>query len=141
MAKNFDQEWEGRKSVEARTFVMGGETFVLKKAVRPELFDEMEDIPDDADIAATYAVIDGQFLSMIEDGEEGEDAEKRYRALRAQEEVLGVRDLREVLDWMVEEHTGRPPTSQSDSQRSRARTAGRSTAGSSSRGLREVSTA
>lgn len=137
--KNFDQEWEGRRSVESRTFTMGGESFVLKVAVRPELFDAMEEVPDDADIAATFKVIDDQFLSMIEDGEEGCEAEQRYHALRAKPDVIGVRDLREVIDWMVEQHTGRPPTSQQDSQRTRARTATRSTAGSSSRGLAAVS--
>lgn len=136
--KNFDQEWEGRRSVESRTFQIGGEKFVLKVAVRPELFDEMEDVADDADITKTFGIIDDQFLSMIEDGEEGEEAEQRYRALRAQPEAIGVRDIREVIDWMVEQHTGRPPTSQPDSQRTRARTGTRSTAGSSSRGLAAV---
>jgi hypothetical protein len=141
MAKNFDQEWESRRAVENRTFVICGETFVLKKAIRPELFDQMQDTPEGGDIADTFAVIDDQFLSMIEDGEEGQDAAQRYRALRAQPDALGVRDLREVIDWMVEEATGRPPTSQSDLPRTPARTARRSTGGSSSRGLAAVSQA
>jgi hypothetical protein len=136
--KNFDQEWEGRRSVESRTFQIGGEKFVLKAAVRPELFDEMEDVEVGDDIAKTFGVIDNQFLSMIEDGGEGEEAEQRYRALRAKPDALGIRDLREVLDWMVEEHTGRPPTSQPDSPRTRGRTATRSTAGSSSPALAAV---
>lgn len=132
--KNFDKEWEDRRAVEARTFQIGGETFVLKKAVKPELFDEMQDVPDGASIAQTYGIIDEQFKSMIEDGD-GE-AGTRYDALREKPDELGVRDLREVIDWMVEELTGRPPTSQPDSPPSRGRTATRSTGGSSSRGLR-----
>lgn len=136
--KNFDQDWESRRTVEARTFQICGEQFVLKTAVRPELFDEMEDVGADADIAKTFAIIDDQFLSMIEDGGEGEEAEVRYRALRAQAEAVGVRDLREVIDWMVEQHTGRPPTLQPASQPSRGRTASRSTGGSSSRALAAV---
>jgi hypothetical protein len=136
VAKNFDSDWADRRSVENRTFTMGGETFVLKTAVRPELFQEMEDVKDGASIAETYEAIDGQFLAMIEDG--AGDAGERYRALRAKDDGLGVRDLREVLDWMVEEVTGRPPTSQPDSQPGRAQTRTRSTAGSSSRALTAV---
>ena len=115
---------------------MGGESFVIKVAIRPELFDQMQDAPQDASIADTYKMIDGQFLSMIEDGD-GEAGE-RYRALRAKEDGLGVRDLKDVLDWIVEEATGRPPTSQPDSPPTRAQTKARSTGGSSSRGLQAV---
>jgi hypothetical protein len=136
--KNFDQDWKSRRSVEERTFQMCGEAFVLKVAVRPELFDEMEDLKEGGDIADTFGVIDNQFLSMIEDGDEGEEAEKRYRALRAQPDALGVRDLREVLDWMVEAHTGRPPTSQPASPATPGRTGSRSTGVSSSRALAAV---
>lgn len=137
--KNFDKEWEGRRSEDARTFTVGGETFVLKKAVKPELFDQMQDVDPDASISETYVLIDNQFKSMIEDGD-GE-AGARYDALRAKPDELGVRDLREVIDWMVEELTGRAPTLPQDSQPSRGRTGTRSTAGSSSRALTAVSRA
>ena len=137
MPKNFDQEWSQRKSVEARTFTVGGENFVLRAAVPPEVFDSMEDPKEDGTIAETFAILDGQFLMMIED-EDGE-AEKRWRALREKPDGLGVCDLKEVVDWCVEEHTGRPPTSQPASQPSRARTGRRSTGGSSSPALTAVS--
>jgi hypothetical protein len=137
MPRNFDSEWADRKSVEARTFVMGGETFVLKAAVRPEVFDEIQDVREGGSIAETYKIIDDQFLMFVED--ENGEAEKRYRALREKPDGLGVRDLREVLDWMVEEHTGRPPTSQPASPPTPKRTGTRSTGGSSSRALTAVS--
>lgn len=135
--RNFDSDWAQRKSVEARTFQVGGETFVLRAAVPPEVFDGMDDPQDGASIADSFKIIDDQFLIMIED-EDGE-AEKRYRALRARPDGLGIRDLREVIDWMLEEATGRPPTSQSDSPPGRSRTGKRSTGGSSSRALTAVS--
>lgn len=126
--KNFDQDWQERKSAEARTFQVGGQVFVMKKAVKPELLKIREDMTEDAPVEEAMAALDDLFLSMIESGE---DAEARYRALREDPEGLSIGDMNEVIDWLIQRQTGRPPTQPSGSSPSRGRAGTRSTAGSS----------
>lgn len=130
--KDFDSEWSERKSVDARTFRFLGESFVLKTGVRPEALGGREDLdPENTTVEESMASMDDLFLLMIE---HGDDAEKRYREIRAREEnALGVADLNEVIDWMIEKQTGRPPTLRDASQPGPRRTGTRSTGVSSSR--------
>lgn len=138
--KNFDTDWANRRSKEARTFQMRGEEFVMIEAARPESLaadpgetgDEIED---------SMKVLDDRFLSLIEHSEPGpglkeSPEELRYRALRAREsDGLSIRDLREVIDWLIEEQTGRPPTSPSASTPGRGRSGTRSMAVSPSQAM------
>lgn len=131
--KDFDQDWQERKSVEARTFRFCGETFVMKKAVKPETLAIRDDIDENAPVSTAMAALDDLFLSMVEpDG----DAEARYRAVRELPDGLGIADMNEIIDYLVEKQTGRPPTQPSASSPSPGRTGTRSTGGSSRQGIR-----
>lgn len=122
--KNFDNEWEERRSIEARTFQVCGQQFVMKKAVKPELMAARDNVDASAPIEESMGALDDLFLAFIE---HDDDAEARYRALRADEQELGIRDIEDILDWMIEAQTGRPPTSR-----------GASTAGAEQLGTRSM---
>jgi hypothetical protein len=132
VAKDFDSEWAERRSVDARSFKFCGETFVMRKAIKPETMAIRDTITEDSPMEESMAALDDLFLSMIE---HGEDAEARYRALRDADDELGIRDISDVLDWMIEQQTGRPPTSRGASMDGHSRTGTPSTAASSSRAL------
>jgi hypothetical protein len=89
-------------------------------------------------IAESLAALDETILGMIENGEEGQEAEVRYRALRARaDDPILTEDLADVVRWLVEEQTNRPTTPPSSSSASRGGTGTRSTAASSSRATEE----
>ena len=135
--KDFDASWASRRAKENRTFKVCGEEFVMVEAARPEsLAADPEETGDE--VADSMKVLDDRFLSLIEhsDPDPGETVspeEKKYRELRAREtDGLSIRDLREVIEWLVEEQTGRPTTSPTDSTSGRERSGTRSMAGSRS---------
>lgn len=126
--RNFDSDWEASKSLEERTFQIGGQLFVMKKAVKPELLAIREDINEESPVGEAMAALDDLFLSMIEPGD---DAHARYRALRDDPEGLSIGQIQAVIDWLIEKQTGRPPTLPSGSSRLRGPTGTPTTAGSS----------
>jgi hypothetical protein len=135
--KDFDVQRAARrdKSVDDRSFVIAGETFVRRAAVRPEVLNGFDRVEADSPNSVTLTVMDEMFLELVEGGEDGGEAEDRYRALRAStdpETLLTLEDLSEVVEWLVEEQVGRPTGSPSDSSRGQKRTGTTSTRGSSS---------
>ncbi len=81
-------------------------------------------------------IIDSIFLLKIE---KDDDAEARYQAVRENDEdPLTVEDLREVVDWMIEESSNRPTGSPSGSTGGRRSTGTSSTEDSSSQVLAAV---
>lgn len=114
--KNFDTERKAREiPVEERTFVLGGETFIGRSSVRPEVLTKWDGIGDDMPITEVLKATDDTILALIED----DGAHARYLALRAKEDdPLTVPDLVAVGMWLVEVQTGRPtepPTGSTDS--------------------------
>lgn len=140
--KNFDEIWD-QETEEDRSFVVRGEKFTLRPAVRPERMMEVLQPLDalradpNSSVAAVMAAMDDFVLELIEPDP---DSEARWRALRAREDGgLSAAHLRQIHEWMlerqsgvVEEQTGFPTTSQPASSPTRGRRAGRSTGGSSS---------
>lgn len=109
--KDFDSDWSARRSKDNRSFRLCGETFVARRAVPPEEF--MNAGPDaDTPPDQQWAKLDELVLTLIE---HDDDAEARYRKIRASEDGLSIADIREVIDWLIEQQTGRPPTSQNAS--------------------------
>ena len=132
--KNFDEElWEERESDEARAFVIRGETFYRKKAIRLETLFQAETIDTDESDGGDQAaaeILDRQILRFIEDRDGAHD---RYRALREREDDgLGYRHIQDLKRWLIEEETGLPTTAPSASPNGRASSTERSTARSSS---------
>lgn len=112
--KDFDQVREERRQAD-RSFKIGGETFVRKVGVRPEVLAEYEKLEETTAATETLELIDGIVVDLIEDADGGHD---RYRALRQREEdPLSLADMQEMVQWLVEEETGRPTQPPSPSTR------------------------
>ena len=151
MPRNFDVIW-GADSLDARTFVMGGETFVVREAVRPEVLGaELSKLDavreaDDTGFVDVINAVDEFVIAMIEPDGGGEDAAGRYRKLREVEDGgLSAGRIQQVRAWIiekqtteVEEQTGFPTTPPPASSRGPRRSGRSSTADSSSQGLQAV---
>lgn len=108
--KDFDAQRKARAEAD-RTFQIGGEVFKMKVGVRPEALAEYEKLDTETAAADTLKVIDDLILSFM-DLENGDEA--RYRSLREREaDPLTLRDLTDLVEWLLEEQTGRTPTRQS----------------------------
>lgn len=124
--KDFDEARDERKSAD-RAFRFGGETFVMKATVRPEVMVGYESINTDTDALVALSIIDDMVISFIEGGE---DAERRYRAVRAREEdAISMDDLNALVEWLISEQTGRPTSAPSASSGGRTTTEDSSTDG------------
>lgn len=133
--QNFDEAREAAK-VADRTFQIGGEVFVRKVGVRPEVIAAYESLDEQTGATETLALIDQVVIDMLDDagqtlaeGDEikkvGADGHKRYRKLREREtDPLSLGDMTSLIEWLIETETGRVPTQQpSPSRRGRGATA------------------
>lgn len=119
--KNFDEVREARKSAD-RTFQIGGELFVRKVGVKPEVIAAYDQINMGMGATETLNMIDEVVLDMIEDGGAavvdgdsittvGADGHARYRAIRERDEdVISLADMQDLVAWLIEEETSRTPT-------------------------------
>jgi hypothetical protein len=156
--KDFDVERKTREEEgrDARTFRLGGETFVVKAAIRPEALTEYENLTGDASASDTLGIIDRLILAFIEPGDLVDDphigeqtpdddgtpamiGERHlaYRQVRERDaDPLGLPDLESLVEWLIETQTERPTGPPSSSGASRRATGNGSTDASSSRGSR-----
>lgn len=131
--KNFDESRQARRRTdEQRSFTIGGETFMLKHGVRPEALAVFDTITEDSSIIDTMGAWDTLFRELVEDTD---DAHARYQRLRDDAtDPLDLDDLQELVEWMMEQVTGRPTGSPSGSTDGRATTGTPLTVASSSPG-------
>jgi hypothetical protein len=118
--KNFD-EARAARAAEDRSFTIGGESFVRKVGVRPEVLADYENVDAAGSATDTLVEIDKIVLEMVEDVDDGHS---RYRALRARtDDPITLLDMTDLVQWLIEEQTGRRPTPPpSPSSRSRGGT-------------------
>lgn len=121
--KDFDEVREARRNAD-RTFQIGGELFVRKVGVKPEVIAAYDQINMGMGASETLEMIDQVVLDMIDndgtataDGDTivrvGEDGHARYTALREREEdPLSLADMQDLVGWLIEEETSRTPTQQ-----------------------------
>ena len=127
--QNFDEKRQQRQEAD-RGFQIGGETFVVRSGVRPEVLAQYETIREGMAAAEVLTTLDDLVLQSIEDADGGHD---RYRALRERDDdPLTLEDLTALTEWLVEQHAGRPTRRPSRSTNGRRRTGTTSTEGSSS---------
>lgn len=153
MAKDFDAARQARREKDRltdRSFTVAGQTFNRRLQVVPEVLlpldiiqppkrgpksvehPEGEVIEAGSSLTEDFAAIDAVILACI-DTDEDETAEARYRALRANTaDIVTTSDLRELMEWLIEECAGRPTSRPSASQHTDGPTATTSTAGSPS---------
>lgn len=130
--KNFDQQRAARaQTADDRTFLIGGEQFICRAGIRPEVLTPYEDLDGSQSASETLVIIDEMVVSCIESYD---DAEGRYRRLRAREDdPVTLDDLTEIAKWLLETVTGKSPTkSPADSSQRRGETGTPSTENSSS---------
>lgn len=140
-----------KQTAKEREFRIGGEKFTWRPGVRPEALSDLAlikagkrdkegNLLRDADgeivdagtpMNESIAIIDGIIVDMIESSD---DAHTRWRELRSrQDDPITLDDMQAVVQWLVEQQTGRTPTPpRSRSGSGRGGTGTRSTVGSSS---------
>ena len=108
---NFDTKRAERSQAEPRSFQIGGETFIRKHSVRPEVMTAWEAVTPETPASETLQIVDdliGEFL--IGDGH------SRWRQLRERyDDPITLEDMMEVVAWLVSEETGFPTTEPSPS--------------------------
>lgn len=135
--KDFDPDRIGRQADEdTRTFKLGGETFVIRAAIRPDVLAGYDDIGDDTSTVETLRILDDLLVNLIEpdfgNNGGGIDATDRYLALRERtEDPIELTDILDVVNWVVEVYTARPTGKPSDSGTGRSGTGTPSTVVSS----------
>lgn len=130
--KDFDEERAARYEGD-REFQIGGEKFVRRASVRPEVLMAVDDLDAGAPGHEMLKSIDGVILAFIESTD---DAHDRYRTLRERDDdPVNMADLNAVVRWLVSEMTGRPMPAPSLSEDGRAPNGTGSTDGSSLRAV------
>lgn len=109
---NFDQD----KPHEAAQFVLHGETFTLRRAVKPEKlvrFEEMEEAGMKA--SEKLAMIDEAMFDLLAPADHD-----KWRAIRSDEteDAVPLGTLAEVIKWSMGAVSGRPPTQPESSSES-----------------------
>jgi hypothetical protein len=111
---NFDTARQARAEAARaapRTFQIGGETFVRRDSVRPEVLTAWEAVTPETPASETLEIVDtlvGEFL--IGDGH------SRWLALRQRyDDPITLSDMMEVVVWLVQEETTFPTTEPSPS--------------------------
>lgn len=101
--KDFDAERGTRR----RQFKIGGETFEVHLGLRPEDLFEADQITSASKPQEVVKAIDGMIAMYFTDPAELE----RWKKVRGNEEDrVTMTELLAVLNWLVSEETGRPPT-------------------------------
>lgn len=104
--KDFDERRREREQRD-RGFTLGGETFVMKTGVRPEVLAAYEAIDVNASPEAKLETMDSMVLDFLEP--ENGAALTKYKAVRAIEDnPVTLQDIQAVIEWMIEAQTGRP---------------------------------
>lgn len=105
--KNFDLDLKREeRSQRDRTFQIGGEHFVMRVGVRPEVLAAYDDLTEESTAVDGINVMDEVILSHIEDINGAHD---RWRELRTRDDdPVTVDDLAALVEWLLAEQTGRP---------------------------------
>lgn len=119
-ARDFDEVLE-----QNLTFSIRGETFTLRD-VRPEVIAEWEDEENATTAADGLKAIDTKILALL-----AEEDKARWTELRAREDdPVNLRQLKALVEWIVEVQSDRPtqpPSSSADGRgRREATSSGRS---------------
>jgi hypothetical protein len=110
VTRDFDQE---RREKPVKTFQLAGETFTLRRSVRPEALIQFEDLPEDATARQSLQVIDDAVNELIVPDDHTKWSE--IRAIEDEESAVGLDTLLELIKWCIGQVTGRNPTQPSSS--------------------------
>jgi hypothetical protein len=108
--KDFDVERAKRRLTEGdRMFILCGEEFVVRPAVKPETLLPFAGIDQDTDPLVALAAIDDLFKALVEPRN---NSVARYEKIRKadDDDVLNNEDLLDLAMWLIEVASGRTPT-------------------------------
>jgi len=128
--KNFDEERQHRAERD-RSFTIGGETFTYRASVAPEKMAAWnEAVTGEVSLGERkwLELYDETILGMLEPGQEEKWASVRNPDLDV---PINLRDLTDLMEWLLAEQSGRPTESPSDSSETAGETATDSTEHSS----------
>lgn len=103
--KDFDERRRERAARD-RGFTLGGEQFVMKPGVRPEILVAYEGIPPEATPEQKIGVLDGVIIGFLED--EAEATVRWTRARAIEDNPVTLQDMQDLIEWLIEQQTGRP---------------------------------
>ena len=109
--KNFDAERLAPVEKD-RSFRIGGHDFQYRAGVRPEVLARYYDGSPTNDNVETLKIYDETVVAFLEDGYA--DVWRSVRELEGPEAIT-LRDIRDLIDWLIEEQTARPTGRSSDS--------------------------
>lgn len=104
--KDFDEARAQRNATDAeeRSFKLGGETFTIRAAVRPETLVAASRVTTDSSLVDDVAAFDELIKGFLE-----ETDRERYEQLRLREvDPVTFTDLMEIAQWAVEVNSARP---------------------------------
>lgn len=105
---DLDEARQARKAAD-RTIRIGGEEFLVRSSVRPEVLLDWESLPDDAPPVEGLAVVDALICQVLEPTEMDPDPAGRWVALRArQDDALTTGDIMRVVRTATAIVAGRP---------------------------------
>lgn len=108
-------DFDAERGERRRKFKIGGETFEVHLGLRPEDLFEADQITEESKPQEVVKAIDGMIGQYFTDPAELD----RWRQVRENKETrVTMTELLRVLNWLVSEETGRPPTQPSPSSAS-----------------------
>ena len=134
---NLDEKREERKNRPAKSFIIGGEKFEVRKGMRPEALAEFEDAQEKATaFSAKLAVIDAFIGKQLE----GDGAERwlKLREVGDDDDPLTMDDITAVVEFITEADTDRPTLPPESSSNGHGTTGTTSTDASSSQATLEA---
>lgn len=108
MGKNFDEKRSQRpaRTVEERTFTIGGVSLVQRdpRDVKPEALTPYEQITKESPLSTDLGAMDAIVVALLEP-----DSQQAWKELRARDkDVITPEDITDVLQYLIEQVTGRP---------------------------------
>lgn len=114
-----------------RSFKIGGEKFIHRPSVRPELMADWEDISTTTPAREVLAITDALIVAWL-DTDADPTGPDRYKALRQRDsDPIGGGDLSALVTWLYRQSTRRPTVPPSPSSDGSGATGTTSTATSS----------
>ena len=108
------RDWDAERQVrypKPSTFKIAGEHFTILQGISPEEFSEKArpyfEMTKETSAEEATSIADAFVITFLAD----EDGAERWHRIRAQRDpAVTAREIREIIQWILEEQTGHPTT-------------------------------
>ena len=125
MARDFDEERRSRREDVEHSFTIADRTFTFRQAIRPDEIVDYYDLRDGMAVGLDnkegLALLDDTVLRLLTPGQEDKWAEAR--AVDDDDLTIRLRDLHDIIEYVIEVTSGRPTVPPTDSSAGRNGTA------------------